>query len=182
MVMGQKQPVPPVNIPIPTKIGSNMGGELTYQPKWDPKTVLTTTALKFVPAIHSFRDPVCPSAGVVPRGPGAPGSLRGAPRRPRRRSRRAAAAGAAAAPDAGGRTFGHGVGLFRSCVFWLGRKTKKGNQKVFVHVFGLGKPTGTRLLGVCEGKGKAIWDASFTYLARSCQLRKRKKNGILSPA
>ena len=44
MAMGQK-PVPPVNIPIPTKIGSKMGGEFTYQPKWDPKTVLTTTAI-----------------------------------------------------------------------------------------------------------------------------------------
>ena len=30
MAMGQK-PVPPVNIPIPTKIGSKMGGEFTYQ-------------------------------------------------------------------------------------------------------------------------------------------------------
>ena len=30
-----------MNIPIPTKIGSKMGGEFTYQPKWDPKTVLT---------------------------------------------------------------------------------------------------------------------------------------------
>ena len=27
-----------------TKIGPNMGGEFTYQPKWDPKTALTTTA------------------------------------------------------------------------------------------------------------------------------------------
>ena len=26
--------VPPANIPIPTKIGSNMGGEFTYRPKW----------------------------------------------------------------------------------------------------------------------------------------------------
>ena len=26
----------PVNIPIHTKIGSTMGGEFTYQPKWDP--------------------------------------------------------------------------------------------------------------------------------------------------
>ena len=32
MAMGQK-PVPPVNIPIPTKIGSKMGGAPT--PKWD---------------------------------------------------------------------------------------------------------------------------------------------------
>ena len=31
-----KNPVIPVNIPIPTKIGSEMGGEFTYQPKWDP--------------------------------------------------------------------------------------------------------------------------------------------------
>ena len=35
---------PPVNIPIPTKIKPKMGGEFTYQPKWDLKTVLTTTA------------------------------------------------------------------------------------------------------------------------------------------
>ena len=34
MAMGQNQ-VPPVNIPIPTKIGSKMGGEFSY-PKWDP--------------------------------------------------------------------------------------------------------------------------------------------------
>ena len=33
MAMGQKL-VPPVNIPIPTKIGSNMGGAPT--PKWNP--------------------------------------------------------------------------------------------------------------------------------------------------
>ena len=33
--MGQK-PVPSVNIPVPTCIGSKMGGEFTYQPKWDP--------------------------------------------------------------------------------------------------------------------------------------------------
>ena len=31
-----------MNIQIPAKIGSEMGGEFTYQPKWDPKTVLTT--------------------------------------------------------------------------------------------------------------------------------------------
>ena len=30
------QIVPPVNIPIPTKIGSKLGGEFTYQAKWDP--------------------------------------------------------------------------------------------------------------------------------------------------
>ena len=35
MATGQK-PVSPVNIPIPTKIGSKIGGEFTYQPKWDP--------------------------------------------------------------------------------------------------------------------------------------------------
>ena len=44
LAMGQI-PVPRANIPIPTKIGSKMGGEFTYQPKWDPKTVLTTTAI-----------------------------------------------------------------------------------------------------------------------------------------
>ena len=42
--MGQN-PVPSVNIPIPTKIGSKMGGEFTHPPKWDAKTVLTTTAI-----------------------------------------------------------------------------------------------------------------------------------------
>ena len=31
--MGQN-PVSPVNLPIPTKIGSKMGGEFTYPPKW----------------------------------------------------------------------------------------------------------------------------------------------------
>ena len=44
MAMGQNQNRTPVNIPIPTKIGSKMGGQFTYQPKWDPKMVLTTTA------------------------------------------------------------------------------------------------------------------------------------------
>ena len=34
MAMGPN-PVPPVNISTPTKIGSKMGGEFTY-PKWDP--------------------------------------------------------------------------------------------------------------------------------------------------
>ena len=29
------QIAPPVNIPIPTKTGSKMGGEFSYQPKWD---------------------------------------------------------------------------------------------------------------------------------------------------
>ena len=29
--------IEPLNIPIPTKIGPKMGGEFTYQPKWDPK-------------------------------------------------------------------------------------------------------------------------------------------------
>ena len=38
VAMGQN-PVPPVNIPIPTKICSKMGGEFTYPRKWDPKTV-----------------------------------------------------------------------------------------------------------------------------------------------
>ena len=35
------QIVPPVNTPIPTKIGSKMGSEFTENPKWDDKTVLT---------------------------------------------------------------------------------------------------------------------------------------------
>ena len=42
-------PVPPVNISIPTTIGSKMGGEFPYQPKWDPKTVLTTTTISMNP-------------------------------------------------------------------------------------------------------------------------------------
>ena len=38
---------PPVNIRfnLTTKIGSKMGGAFTYQPKWDPKPVLTNTAI-----------------------------------------------------------------------------------------------------------------------------------------
>ena len=40
MAMGQN-PISPVNIPIPTKIGSKMGGEFSPTPKWHPKTVLT---------------------------------------------------------------------------------------------------------------------------------------------
>ena len=42
MSMGQN-PIPPVNIPIPTQIGSRMGGA-PKTPKWDP-SVLTTTAI-----------------------------------------------------------------------------------------------------------------------------------------
>ena len=37
-----------------TEIGSNMGGEFTYQPKWDPKTVLTTTATCFTCATREY--------------------------------------------------------------------------------------------------------------------------------
>ena len=42
MPMGQN-PVPSVNIRVnpTTKIGSKIGGEFTYTPKWDPITVLT---------------------------------------------------------------------------------------------------------------------------------------------
>ena len=36
VAMGQN-PVPPVNILIPTKMGSTMGGEFTNPPKCDPK-------------------------------------------------------------------------------------------------------------------------------------------------
>ena len=57
---------PPANIPIPTKIGSKMGGEFTYQPKWDPKTFLTTTAI-FVPSLRHIWCYV--SWRGVPRGP-----------------------------------------------------------------------------------------------------------------
>ena len=35
LAMGQN-PVPPMSIPIPTKTGSNMGGDFTY-PKMDPQ-------------------------------------------------------------------------------------------------------------------------------------------------
>ena len=56
--MGQK-PVPPVNIRFnpTTKIGSKMGGEFTYQPKWDPKTALTTTAISL--QAHPRPPPPC---------------------------------------------------------------------------------------------------------------------------
>ena len=41
----KSQIVPPVNIPIPTKIGSKLGGEFAENPpKWIP-WVLTTTAI-----------------------------------------------------------------------------------------------------------------------------------------
>ena len=40
---GSKSVVPPVNIPIPTKTGSKMGGAPNY-PKMGSKTVLTTTS------------------------------------------------------------------------------------------------------------------------------------------
>ena len=36
----EKKTVPPVNVPIPTKIGSEMGGA-PKTPTWDSKTVLT---------------------------------------------------------------------------------------------------------------------------------------------
>ena len=46
LAMGQNPNRTPGEHPdSPTKIGSKMGGECTYQPKWDPKTVLTTTAI-----------------------------------------------------------------------------------------------------------------------------------------
>ena len=46
MAMGQN-PVPPVNIPIPSNIGSKMGGEFTY-PKMVP-LVLTHSHIKIIP-------------------------------------------------------------------------------------------------------------------------------------
>ena len=45
MAMGQNA-VAPVNIPIPKN------GWCTYKPKWDPKTVLTTTAILWMDEIH----------------------------------------------------------------------------------------------------------------------------------
>ena len=48
MAMGfskSKARTPREHQPIPTTICSKIGGEFTYQPKWDPKTVLTTTAI-----------------------------------------------------------------------------------------------------------------------------------------
>ena len=62
MAMGQN-PVPPVNIPIPTKIRSKMGGEFTYQPTWDPKTVLTTTVTCEFAAEFAARSPFGPRLG-----------------------------------------------------------------------------------------------------------------------
>ena len=43
--------LPPVNIPIPTKIGSKMGGEFTYQPKWDP-ICFDNHNMGLKPAVH----------------------------------------------------------------------------------------------------------------------------------
>ena len=46
MAMGQNPNRTPSEHPNPTtKIGPKMDGEFTYPPKWDPKTVLTTTAI-----------------------------------------------------------------------------------------------------------------------------------------
>ena len=46
VAMGQNPNRTPSEHPNPTtKIGSQMAGEFNYQPKWDPKTVLTPTAL-----------------------------------------------------------------------------------------------------------------------------------------
>ena len=58
MAMGHKsQIVPPSEHPNPTtKMGSKMGGEFTYQPKWDPKTVLTTTAISGQTLCRSFSE------------------------------------------------------------------------------------------------------------------------------
>ena len=49
MVMVKIQIAPLVNIRFnpTTKIGSKMGGEFTETPKWDTKTVLTTTTIYF---------------------------------------------------------------------------------------------------------------------------------------
>ena len=50
MAMGQT-PVPSVNIPIPTKRGSKMSVEFTYQPKWDqPKRSNDHSQLDWVDA------------------------------------------------------------------------------------------------------------------------------------
>ena len=44
--MGRNPNSPEVTSTNPTtKIGPKMDGEFTYQPTWDPKTVLTTTAI-----------------------------------------------------------------------------------------------------------------------------------------
>ena len=73
MAMGQN-PVPPVNIPIPTKMGSKMGGEFTYPKMGSTTTVLTTTAdwMRDPPAPRSWRALVA-SGGEAqcwsPRGP-----------------------------------------------------------------------------------------------------------------
>ena len=56
---------PPVNIPILTKIDQN--GWCTYQPKWDPKTVLTT-AMCFHPTQPSFLLAARREASLTPPG------------------------------------------------------------------------------------------------------------------
>ena len=51
--------VPPVNIPIPTKIGSKMGGEFTYQPKWDPISFHVKSGVHLFPNFASLlQEPV----------------------------------------------------------------------------------------------------------------------------
>ena len=79
LAMGQN-PFPPVNIPIPTKIGSKMGGEFTYQPKWDPIGVdprpryKTTNGILGFPRLppELWRAPSARRGGPRACGPGPP--------------------------------------------------------------------------------------------------------------
>ena len=69
MAMGQN-PVPPVNIPIPTIIGSKMGGAPT--PKWDPIS-LDRPYLKTPSArLWSQKKAAAQTAAEVAPGRGAP--------------------------------------------------------------------------------------------------------------
>ena len=64
--MGQHPNLTPSEHPNPTtKIGSKMGGEFTYQPKWDPKTVLTTgkSRCSEKPNQCFRRNPILPATG-----------------------------------------------------------------------------------------------------------------------
>ena len=96
MAMGQK-PVPPVNIPICTKVGSKIGVN-SPTPKWDP--------ISFDNHGHIATPPTHPPKSQVPSPAGrAPGGCRAASSAsPRRSARRRAAAPAPRSGQANRRT------------------------------------------------------------------------------
>ena len=100
----QSKLYPPVNIPIPTKIGSNLGGEFTY-PKlsndWFSPTAISLDPFFFKSKNRNFKVSGFSAGGgdIFPLGSGAPGEppdglgQRPGPSRAAREARRGAAPG-----------------------------------------------------------------------------------------